>query len=233
MLVALPRPLLSPQLSSPVLGGFNPHLSVVNVNLRTMHAKLQLMCSEAAKLASLSPAKLSSPSFRDEYMALGNEINNLRQAWEAGSVDVNDSVAAVQRSLSNGNLLTTSNSDELREKRPLSTSGIGLGVLGSRLPVSPPLSVASGDELQEDGRRVGTPQTEDPEVFEAVALPMRRVSLSRDQRIIKMQEERERLARLREKREVGTNMIRELQTVINLRPSSTARRNIGNPPPNI
>lgn len=232
--IAIPRATPVPPPASPTITGFNPHLSAVNLNLRTLHAKLQIMRSEAAKLASLSPAKLSSPSFRDEYIALGNEISNLRQTWGEGLSAVNDGVTATLRSASEESpTIVVKTTAELEENRSSSADGLGLGLLGPRLPASPPLSIASGDEVHGDGRGATTPQTEDREVFEAVALPMRRISLSRDQRIIKMQEERERLAKVREKRDTSTNMIRELQSVISLRPSAAARRSTAEHPPEI
>ena len=57
------------------------------------------------------------------------------------------------------------------------------------------------------------------EVFEAVAMPRQRAAstLTREERIVKMHEERERQAQMRAKRDANTSMMRELESVINLR----------------
>lgn len=191
------------------------------------------MRGEAAKLAHLSPAKLSSPSFRDEYLAMGNEIESLRLAWEEGLLAVNDGVTATQRFGRSSPSVANTAAGERGNTTGRGATGIGLGLLSTRLPASPPLSVASGDELQDEGKSSSALQAGEREIYEAMALPIRRISMPRDQRIAKMQEDRERQAKLRERREAGTSMIRELQTVINLRPSSTARRSTGNLPMNI
>jgi uncharacterized protein YhaN len=56
-------------------------------------------------------------------------------------------------------------------------------------------------------------------VFEAIALPTRpRSTLTRDERIAKMREEREQKAMARQQMDATRGMMKELETVINLRP---------------
>ena len=85
------------------------------------------------------------------------------------------------------------------------------------------LKALTGDSVS-NRSSMGT-TTSDDEVFEAVAMPRQRSTLTREERIFKMQEERERQAMLRSKRDANTSMLRELESVINLRPkTNTAPR---------
>jgi len=56
------------------------------------------------------------------------------------------------------------------------------------------------------------------EVYEAVALPKPRSALSREERIVKMREDRVKREDTKSKSEASTHMLRELESVINLRP---------------
>jgi hypothetical protein len=58
------------------------------------------------------------------------------------------------------------------------------------------------------------------EVFEAVAIPKPRSTLTREERIVKMKEDRQKRESMRDKAEANTHMLRELESVINLRPRS-------------
>jgi hypothetical protein len=58
----------------------------------------------------------------------------------------------------------------------------------------------------------------DDEVFEAIAIPKTRATMTREERMHKIQEDRVRQASAREQRDASTNMLRELESVINLRP---------------
>ncbi|KAI5294752.1 hypothetical protein KEM52_003283 [Ascosphaera acerosa] len=68
---------------------------------------------------------------------------------------------------------------------------------------------------------------DDEEVFEAIAAPItvsrKRHSMSREERIARMKEERARHALARERQDTNTHMLRELETVIKLKPRHQAR----------
>jgi hypothetical protein len=78
------------------------------------------------------------------------------------------------------------------------------------------LKLLSGDERSSsDGAGV------DEEVFEAVALPRKRMSwapMSREEKLTKLQEDRRKRQTMHEHAENTTNMLRELQMVIKHRP---------------
>lgn len=83
------------------------------------------------------------------------------------------------------------------------------------MPLSPPVT----DDGSED-------HSADDEIFEAISSPRlrERSTLGREERIAKVREERERLASAKERREANTNMVRELQSVIKLRPIMRSRK---------
>ncbi|EGD99067.1 hypothetical protein TESG_06424 [Trichophyton tonsurans CBS 112818] len=65
---------------------------------------------------------------------------------------------------------------------------------------------------------------DDDEVFEAIAMPRTRSSLTRVERIARMKEDRARQAVARERAEANTHMLKELETVIKLRPHKGGAR---------
>jgi hypothetical protein len=65
---------------------------------------------------------------------------------------------------------------------------------------------------------VTTPSEEGEAVFEAIAMPKKRSSLTREERITQMHQERERRTSLMARREANTSMMKELENVITLRP---------------
>lgn len=66
-------------------------------------------------------------------------------------------------------------------------------------------------------RALNGEMSSDDEIFEAIAAPRQRSSLTREQRMAKMKEERVKAGTIRENREANTHMLRELETVIGLR----------------
>ena len=62
--------------------------------------------------------------------------------------------------------------------------------------------------------------SENEEVYEAIAMPKQRErsTLTREERIVKMKVERAKRDSVRQEADASTNMLRELESVINLRP---------------
>lgn len=81
--------------------------------------------------------------------------------------------------------------------------------------------------LNGDSRSALTHSFDDEEIFEAVAVPAsrnKRASLTRDERLARVREERARQATAREKTEANTSMLKELEMVIKQRPSNLSKR---------
>ena len=141
-----------------------------------------------------------------QYESIGVDLRALMQEWEEGK-------AALQSNI------------DRNEKRISSLSGSGilspttsLGGLTSVEEGSPvdALRMLNGETPSRSSMDFSGSDAE--EVFEAVALPRQRSTLSRDERIAKMHEDRARRDEVRKKTEANTHMLRELESVINLRP---------------
>lgn len=139
------------------------------------------------------------------YQSIGADLRGILQEWEAGKSSL---------------LATLENPDRL--SRPTSLL---------RSPASPTFSLGGATAveggpaealraLNGEDQHLTAPDNnmDEHEVFEAIALPRKRNSMTRDERIARMKEERARQAVAREKSDANTHMLRELETVIKLRP---------------
>jgi len=211
-------------------------ISTLSTGIRALQAKLYLLREDSTRALSTSTSEpdLSSlsASLRDQYDVIGADLKVLMQAWETGraalNLDINKHELRISRSSSMSGTQRSPRSSVVG--LPIvdeDTNGVGAG-MGSPLSalralngetVALPLSPPSTDNGED------TSVAEDEEVFEAIAVPRQRSVLSREQRITKMVEERERMAVVMEKKKAGVSMMRELESVISLRPP--ARRTAG------
>ena len=164
-----------------------------------------------------------SHSLREQYEGLGTDLESLMRAWEAGKQALAHDISKSERRMSQPN----SPDPKRASHRSVSSNDSTLAPVSEmrdtfapfpshgQIPLSPPVT--------EDGSEDHS--TED-EVFEALSSPRTRdrSSLTREERISKMKEDRERFALAKEKREASTSMVKELQSVIKLRPAIRSRR---------
>ena len=163
-----------------------------------------------------------SASLRDQYDALGEDLHALMQAWESGKQALNRDISSQSRIVSRSASVDISRNaakplpHEYHGLVSVEEGNIQSGTQSASLmngtgplPLSPPST--------EDG---SSDPGADDEVFEAISSPRQRErsTLTRDQRIAKMHEERERQVSARENRDTSSNMVKELQSVIKLRP---------------
>lgn len=211
-------------------------ISTLSTGIRALQAKVYLLRDDSTRALSTSTSEpdLSSlsASLRDQYDAIGADLKVIMQAWETGraalNLDINKHELRISRSSSISGAPRSPRSSIVG--LPMvdeDTNDLGAG-MGSPLSalralngetVALPLSPPSTDNGED------TSIAEEEEVFEAVAVPKQRSVLSREQRIAKMVEERARVAVMRERREAGVNMMKELESVIGLRPPT--RRTAG------
>ena len=154
-----------------------------------------------------------------QYDTIGSDIRGLLQEWENGKsalISSFDRQSAADRFSRPSSLLT-----------PMSPTPSLSGATAVEGDPSDALKALNG-ESQPDINITPTSDAaaaEEEEIFEAVALPPRsnkRASLTRDERIARVKEDRAKQAAAREKSDAGTNMLRELEMVIKQRPSATA-----------
>lgn len=151
----------------------------------------------------------------EQYESIGRDIRALLEEWEAGK-------AAFMNS--------QDRSSTAERSRPTSTA----------LPMSPTPSLGGTTAvegsptdalkaLNGDIRPDLTHADDDEEIFEAVVLPRprnKRASLTRDERLARVREERARQANAREKVDANTNMLKELEMVIKQRPRNQQSKRV-------
>ncbi|KAJ9299135.1 hypothetical protein DTO271G3_3377 [Paecilomyces variotii] len=193
-------------------------LNSLSQSIRALHAKMHVIREESdASLEQKGNESDFMTSLMTQYESIGADIRGLLQEWEAGKSAL---IAGLERS---------SSSD--RSSRPTSSL---------KSPMSPTFSLSGSTEvegspadalklLEGDSQPYLNPDynMDDEEVFEAIALPVRkRASLTREERIARVKEDRAKQAAAREKTDANTNMLKELETVIKHRPRTIAAHRV-------
>ncbi|KAJ5219305.1 uncharacterized protein N7498_001404 [Penicillium cinerascens] len=183
--------------------------------VRSLHAKMHIVSEETNANMDRPDTSDFEATLLSQYDSIGGDIRALLHEWEAGK-------AAMVNSQHRLNTLDRS--------RPTSTV----------LPLSPTPSLGGTTAvegsptdalkaLNGDSRPDLTHSFDDEEIFEAVVLPAsrnKRASLTRDERLARVREERVRQATAREKVDANTNMLKELEMVIKQRPRNTQSKRV-------
>ncbi|MCJ1374910.1 hypothetical protein MMC20_006143 [Loxospora ochrophaea] len=182
-------------------------LASLSQGIRCLQAKMHVLREESDRALD-EPDQVSElgTSLMAQYDSIGADLKSLTQEWEDGRIALANNIDKNERRLS------LSPAALLSPRSPaMSLSGL-TAVGGSPTDA---LKVLNGDY---ESSRSADATSSDEEVFEAIALPRQRSSLTREERIAKMKEDRIRQAVVREKADANTHMLRELETVIKLRP---------------
>jgi hypothetical protein len=191
-------------------------ISALSSGIRSLQAKMQVLREETkSSIESSDDLTDLGPNLMAQYDSIGTDLKDLMQAWENGKASLQTNITRQEKRLS-----SISNISGLRS--PVSSLG-GLTAVDEDGDGSPAnaLRLLSGDGDGMASKRSSiatTPSEEGEAVFEAIAMPKKRSSLTREERITQMHNERERRTSLMAKREANTNMMKELENVITLRP---------------
>lgn len=182
-------------------------LNGLSTGIRGLQAKLALLREESER--SLNEAEDVSelgPSLMAQYESIGQDLKMLQQAWEEGKAALASGIDRNEKRLSSisGLLSPTTSLSGLTTVE----EGGALEAFKALTGESPPSSTFGSTPADHD----------EAEVFEAVALPRPRSMFTREERIAKMKEDREKREAARESAEANRGMLRELEMVINLRP---------------
>ena len=160
----------------------------------------------------------SSTHLLAQYDSIGADLKDLVQEWEEGraALATNLERRDHKRSLS-------SPSNVLPSSPTFSLSGV-TAVGGSPQGA---LQALSGVSKPPRSRSSTMTSSSSEEVFEAVALPRQRSTLTKEERIAKTKEDRVRQTIAREKANADTHMLKELETVIKLRPRGRTTGRLG------
>ncbi|KAI5861728.1 Mysoin-binding motif of peroxisomes-domain-containing protein [Durotheca rogersii] len=191
-------------------------LNSMTMNIRSVQAKLHLLREESSKALNeaddISNISDLGPLFMAQYESIGQDLRDLMEAWQTGKSSLASGIDRNEKRLSSvGSMLMS----------PAST-------LSGR-------TIAEEDENSQDEQEPGvadalrklngdsSPTRElvisiEPEVFEAISLPKPRSLLTREERIIRMREDRKSKDIARAKAEAHRGMMRELQGVLDRKP---------------
>ena len=189
--------------------------SALSSGIRGLSAKMHLLREEsdvALESSAEDVAELTC-GLLTQYDGIGADLRLLVQEWEEGRVALTSSIdkSDPRRSMSSNGLLSP------RSITPTSSIGGLVAVEGGPADAFRILNGEIESALADSGEE---------EIFEAVALPMpkQRSNLTREERIAKMKEDRVLRERSREKADASTKMVRELETVIRMRPQGKGNR---------
>jgi hypothetical protein len=182
-------------------------LNSLGTGIRGLQAKLQLLRDESNRaLDDSSDISELGPNLMLQYESIGTDLKELMAAWEEGKAALAVGIDRNEKRLSTMSTLASP-----------TTSLSGLTTVGEEGNAAAALKALTGEGLTTEA------DTEpEPEMFEAVAIPRPKSMLTRDERIAKMKEDRELKAQARQQMDATRGMLRELETVINLRPRKRA-----------
>jgi hypothetical protein len=139
-----------------------------------------------------------------QYESIGVDLKALMQEWEDGKVALASNIDRNERRISSMSGMLS----------PTTSLG-GLTAVEEGNP-SDALRALNGETKSRSSMDFSSSDAE--EVFEAIALPRQRSTLTREERIAKMKEDRVKRESMREETDANTHMLKELQSVINMRP---------------
>lgn len=204
---ALPSPIATtPSPEKEKLRAQLRNLSSLSQGIRGLQAKMQVLREESTKSLERTDEVIELGStLMSQYESIGTDLKSLMRAWEDGK-------AALALNIDRAERRVSATSSGLRS--PALSLG-GLTVVDEGSPFDA-LRALNGETPIKGGQG-----SSDEEVFEAISIPRQRPRLTAEQRKSKILENRARDAALREQRDATTSMMRELESVIRLRPINT------------
>ncbi|KAK2626056.1 hypothetical protein QTJ16_004318 [Diplocarpon rosae] len=180
-------------------------LNSLSSGIRGLQAKMHVLREESDRnLNETEDFSELGTHLMVQYESVGVDLKALMQEWEDGKAALAFNIDRNERRVSSmsGMLSPT-----------VSLGGLTAVEEGS---VSDALKALNGEPRSRNSLDFSCSDVE--EVFEAVAIPRQRSTLTREERIVKMKEDRLKRESLKSKSESNTKMLRELESVINMRP---------------
>ena len=182
-------------------------LGSLSQGIRGLQAKMHILREESNKTLELSEDSSElRMSLLVQYDSIGTDLKALVEEWENGRAALAVNIEK------NEHRISLSSAGFLSPRSPSTSLG------GTTAIESSPINALRLFSADDRSRSSAEPSSSDDEIFEAIALPRQRNDLTRNERIAKMREDRIRQAVVREKAEASTHMLKELETVIKLRP---------------
>ncbi|EEP81779.1 conserved hypothetical protein [Uncinocarpus reesii 1704] len=181
-------------------------LNSLSQGIRSLHAKMHLIREESdACLEKAGEESELNSTLVFQYESIGADLRGLLQEWEAGKSTLMANIERPERLSRPPSIL----------RSPISPTFSLSGTTAVDGSPAAALRALNGEDLT-----LPSPDhnMEDEEIFEAIALPRKRSSMTREERIARVKEDRAKQAAARERTDANTRMLRELETVIKLRP---------------
>ena len=180
-------------------------MNSLSTGIRGLQAKLHVLREESDKnLKDTTDASELGTTLMTQYESIGVDLRALMQEWEDGKAALASNIDRNERRISSMSVMLSPT---------ISLGGLTAVDEGS---VSDALKTLNGETRSRSSMDFSGSDAE--EVFEAIAMPKQRSILSREERIVKMKEERIRRDIIKDKVDANTHMLRELESVINMRP---------------
>ena len=182
-------------------------LGTLSQGIRGLQAKLHILREESDRaLNEADDVSELGSNLITQYDSIGADLKNLMQEWEDGKARLVINIDKHERRISQSSV------GNIFPRSPTHSLGGFTAVEGS-----PPNDLRIYNGEGPPGSSIeGT--SSDEEIFEAIASPRQRSNLSREERIAKMKVDRAKQAVMKEKADTNTHMLKELETVIKLRP---------------
>ncbi|KAJ8120273.1 hypothetical protein ONZ43_g2977 [Nemania bipapillata] len=184
-------------------------LGSMTMNIRSVQAKLHLLQEESSKaLNEANDITEMGPLFMAQYDSIGQDLRDLMEAWQSGKKALQSGINRNEKRISSiGSVMaspTSTMSGRTIAGDESSTDEHEPGVEDAlrKLTGDPPPTPTNPDAAAE------------PEVFEAISVPRPRSMLTREERIVRMREDRKAKEIARAKADTYRGMVRELEGVL-------------------
>ncbi|KAL4763423.1 proliferating cell nuclear antigen, C-terminal domain-containing protein [Aspergillus foveolatus] len=180
-------------------------LNLLSQGIRALHAKMHVFKEMSTNDLDRTDTSELEASLLAQYESIGSDIRGLLQEWESGKASLMNSLdkdSVASRSRPPSGLFPVS---------PTPSLGGTTAVEGSP---SDALRALNGESRPVSGINYSIDDVE--EVLEAVALPRnnKRASLTREERIARVKEDRAKQAAARDRMDANTHMLKELEMVV-------------------
>ncbi|KAL5356386.1 Mysoin-binding motif of peroxisomes-domain-containing protein [Aspergillus floccosus] len=193
-------------------------LNSLSQGIRALHAKMHVIKELSSADVERTDSGELEATLLSQYESIGADIKGLLEEWEAGK-------SALTNSFERQTTMERLSRPPSGMKSPLSpTPSLG----GTTAVEGSPADALKALNGERPDSSIFQSLEEDEEIFEAVALPSRnkRSSLTREERIARVKEDRAKQAAARERLDANTHMLKELEMVIKQRPKTTASKRV-------